>query len=761
MPLLRLSPRALPVRIVLLMLVIVAVVPTVMFAGVLLHRYAASERTRAEIQIQQSAEGVARAVDAEFAAAEAALRVLASSPLLLQGDLAAAEQRLRNATAATGRYFALIRRDGQHVVNTFFPEGMPLPKADESVWAPVFGDPKTYITGVIHGAGHGELLTGVGVPVVIDGDVRWVLATRLNGGDFRTVMDQPGVPAEWVVSIVDSTGTILTRSRAAEQFAGRHLSPDILRYFLNGGRGVIPSMSLDGQPLIATVADAPNSHWAAAVGMPQAALEAPLQAALRDLGIIGAVIALIVVALVFLLARHIDHSLHGLSDAARAVNEGKPLVRPYSKIREINAVTEVLADALERQRAFTATLEAEVAARTSQLRAEMRLREESEAQVRQMQKIEAIGQLTGGIAHDFNNMLAIVLGSLRLMLRRIERGEADIRKYAEAAIQGAERAANLTARLLAFGRQQPLSPEVLDVNKLVAGMGEVLRRTIPETVHIETVLAGGLWRAKVDPHGLENAIVNLAINARDAMPSGGKLTIETANAHLDESYVAGYSDVAAGQYVMIAVTDTGTGMPPDVVARAFDPFFTTKQIGQGTGLGLSQVHGFIKQSGGHVKIYSEPGHGTIVKLYLPRFNEEPVTVGAASTPAMPHAAHGESILIVEDEADVRSFTADMARELGYRAVEAESGPSALALLAADPDIELMITDVVMPGMNGRQLAEEALRLNPRLKVLFTTGYTRNAIVHGGVLDPGVHLISKPYSIEALALKIDELLREKV
>jgi signal transduction histidine kinase len=420
----------------------------------------------------------------------------------------------------------------------------------------------------------------------------------------------------------------------------------------------------------------------------------------------------------------------------------------------------VLSKVLEQQRAFTARLESEVSMRTAQLTAEMRLREESEAQVRQMQKVEAIGQLTGGIAHDFNNMLAIVLGSLRLMLRRMDRGQSDVRKYAEAAIQGAERAANLTSRLLAFGRQQPLAPEVLDINKLVAGMGEVLRRTIPENVHIETILAGGLWRAEVDPHGLENAIVNLAINARDAMPGGGKLTIETANTHLDEGYAAAHSEVAAGQYVMVAVTDTGSGMDADVLARAFDPFFTTKEVGQGTGLGLSQVHGFIKQSGGHVRIYTELGHGTTVKLYLPRLIEG---AALADTPGpeapAPRARACETMLIVEDEADVRMLTAEMARELGYVALEADNGPMALAILAAHPDVVLLVTDVVMPGMNGRRLAEEAMHLKPNLKVLFTTGYTRNAIVHGGVLDPGIHLLSKPYSIETFAAKVDELLRD--
>jgi signal transduction histidine kinase/ActR/RegA family two-component response regulator len=418
-------------------------------------------------------------------------------------------------------------------------------------------------------------------------------------------------------------------------------------------------------------------------------------------------------------------------------------------------------------RGLTSNLEAQVAERTSELSAtntrltsEIKLRMETEAQLVQMQKIEAIGQLTGGIAHDFNNMLSVVLGSLRLMQRRLQRGDTAVEKYVEAAIEGANRAANLTSRLLAFSRQQTLAPEAIDGNKLIAGMGEILRRTIPESIQIETVLAGGLWRTFADAPGLENAIINLAVNARDAMPNGGKLTIETANAALDDAYAATKLDVKAGQYVMIAVADTGSGMPPDVVARAIDPFFTTKPAGQGTGLGLSQVHGFIKQSGGHVAIYSEPGHGTTVKLYLPRhFGPDD---GAARRlvrgSVVPQSESHETVLVVEDDADVRRLTIDMLQELGYATLEAENADRALVQLEAHPDIALMITDVVMPGMNGRLLANEVRNRRPGLPVLFTTGYTRNAIVHHGVLDPDVHVIIKPYTLETLALNVRERLQ---
>ncbi|WP_210530135.1 hybrid sensor histidine kinase/response regulator [Rubellimicrobium arenae] len=385
-------------------------------------------------------------------------------------------------------------------------------------------------------------------------------------------------------------------------------------------------------------------------------------------------------------------------------------------------------------------------------------REQAEEALRQSQKMEAVGQLTGGIAHDFNNMLAAVVGSLDLLGRRIGADDARSRRYVDAAMEGARRAATLTQRLLAFSRQQPLRPETLDANRLVQGMSDLLRGSLGAGVRLETVLAGGLWTANADPNQLENVILNLAVNARDAMPDGGRLTIETANAHLDSHYVAAHLGIPSGQYVLIAVSDTGTGMPPEVIARAFDPFFTTKPVGQGTGLGLSQVYGFVRQSGGHVKIYSEVGQGTCVKIYLPRMTSAEAPDNAAEAPVeLPRGEAEETVLVVEDEPMVRQFTVDALAELGYRVLEADGAAVALRLLDAHPEVTLLFTDIVMPDTNGRKLADEALRRRPGLKVLFTTGYTRNAVVHNGVLDPGVHLLGKPFTLEELAAKMREVL----
>ena len=388
----------------------------------------------------------------------------------------------------------------------------------------------------------------------------------------------------------------------------------------------------------------------------------------------------------------------------------------------------------------------------------------AEEALRQAQKMEAVGQLTGGVAHDFNNLLTVITGGVEVLQRQLgpqtpQPDQARIARALRMIQQGAQRAATLTQRLLAFARRQALEPKALDVNKLVAGMSELLRRTLGETVAIETVLAGGLWRTLADPNQLESALLNLAVNARDAMPTGGKLTIETANTYLDEAYAAQNQEVLPSQYVLIAVSDTGTGMTKDTMERVFEPFFTTKDVGQGTGLGLSQVYGFIKQSHGHIKIYSELEHGTVVKLYLPRLTTaQPDGTDPEEFIEPPIGGGGELILVVEDDDDVRAHSVESLRELGYQVVAAASGQEGLLLLARYPGIRLLFTDVGLPGgMTGRQLADQARTKRPDLQVLFTTGYARNAIVHGGILDPGTHLLPKPFTYTALAEKIRSVL----
>ena len=389
----------------------------------------------------------------------------------------------------------------------------------------------------------------------------------------------------------------------------------------------------------------------------------------------------------------------------------------------------------------------------------------SEARLRQVQKMETIGQLTGGVAHDFNNLLTVMLGGLDAIERQLTAipespALAQIKRSAAMAMKAVERATTLTHRLLAFSRRQPLEPKPVDANRLVADMSELLRRTLGETIDLETVLAGGLWSVTADPNQLENSLLNLAVNARDAMPEGGKLTIETSNAYLDEAYVAKLVEpLPAGQYVMIAVSDTGIGMDSITLERAFEPFFTTKDVGRGTGLGLSQVYGFVLQSHGYVRIYSELGQGTVVKLYLPRrFGADAAPETGAERRHAGVKGEGETVLVVEDHEDLRAYSVGAVKEMGYHVLEATDAKTALAILKSDTPVDLLFTDVVLPGgMNGRQLADTAQRSRPRLKVLFTTGYTRNAIVHNGQLDPGIQLLSKPFTYSDLAAKIRAVL----
>ena len=388
-------------------------------------------------------------------------------------------------------------------------------------------------------------------------------------------------------------------------------------------------------------------------------------------------------------------------------------------------------------------------------------RREAEDMLRQSQKMEAMGQLTGGVAHDFNNLLTIISGNLEI-------AESSLQSWSDAtrelltrvianAAHGAQRAAMLTQRLLAFARRQPLDPRLTDVNQLLAGMSDFFRRTVGENIDLEVVGGAGLWQVEVDPSQMEAAILNLVVNAKDAMAGKGKLTIETSNAFIDESYSQQNADIPVGQYVQLAVTDNGSGMSPDVQQKAFDPFFTSKEPGQGTGLGLSQVYGFVKQSGGHVKIYSEVGEGTTIKIYLPRSDVAASGVRESNLPVV-GSSGSETILVVEDEADVRSYLVETLQDLNYRVHEAPDGATALAQFDSDPfRIDLLLTDIVMPGINGRQLADELHYRQPDLRVLFMTGYSRNAIVHQGRLDSGVSLLQKPLTQVMLATEIRDIL----
>jgi signal transduction histidine kinase len=398
------------------------------------------------------------------------------------------------------------------------------------------------------------------------------------------------------------------------------------------------------------------------------------------------------------------------------------------------------------------TLEQQVEERTAQLR-------HNEEALRQSQKMEAVGQLTGGIAHDFNNMLTGIIGSLELLRRRLARGRTeDLDSLIDLGVTSANRAAGLTHRLLAFSRRQSLDSKPVEMNSLVISMDELLQRSINETIRLDMQLDEQLWVAEADPNQLESALLNLVINARDAMPNGGRLLVSTSNQHFDEDFTQGQNNLDAGDYVVLSVTDTGCGMPQSTINRAFDPFFTTKPIGQGTGLGLSMIYGFSKQSGGHAAIHSVVGEGTTVSLFLPRFAGDLPQDRPLDVEHSPLAKNGETVLIVEDDPAVRVLVSTVLSDLGYAFVEACDGDSAVPILESAQRIDLLISDVGLPGMNGRQLAEIGRQLRPDLRVLFITGYAEHAGVRGGFLDPGMQMITKPFTFDLLTAKVREMIR---
>ncbi|MFY3383014.1 ATP-binding protein [Paracidovorax sp. MALMAid1276] len=438
-----------------------------------------------------------------------------------------------------------------------------------------------------------------------------------------------------------------------------------------------------------------------------------------------------------------ERSLMGLAgEAAVAIDNARLHAATQREIAERRRAEDAL-------RLLNADLEEQVRKRTQELI------QNAEA-LRQAQKMEAVGQLTGGIAHDFNNLLQVIVGNLEILNRGLPEEMARLRRAATQAMSGARRAGALTQRLLAFARRQPLDPKPLNASVVVQGMAELVRRALGETIELESVVEEDLWTVEVDPNELESALLNLAVNARDAMPAGGRLTIETANAHLDEGYASQHAEVRSGAYVVISVSDTGIGMDADTMSRVFEPFFTTKEEGKGTGLGLSQVYGFVKQSGGHVKLYSEVNVGTTVKIYLPRREGAAQGHEHAHEQAVPGAS-GEAILVVEDDADVRAYSMAALQELGYQATAATNGPEAVRLLE-QRRFDLLFTDVVLPqGMTGADVAARARQLWPDIRVLFTSGYARNAIVHHGRLDPGVQLLSKPFTFDDLACRLRSVL----
>ena len=580
-------------------------------------------------------------------------------------------------------------------------------------------------------------LTGLAVMQVAhpvrtrEGALLFVLLASLNLQ--KLVEDRLTFSPQTQLLLLSERGQVLATSgnAGAAESAGASLAGTALFRFISAGGPRTGEVGDPGEQWVWAVAEHPLLKQAGirlAAGVPKHVLVQEADLRFRQDLMFLAVTALALFAAMWTVAElSIRRQVDRITRMAQQLIGGDLSARidaplPRGELGELMALLNQTAQSLEQQRNDIAELN---------------------VRLQKSQRMEAIGQLTGGIAHDFNNLLLVVSGSAEILLEEAT-GNPDQIRLLQSITKAARRGGALTQRLLAFAGKQALDPKPVDLNRLVAGLDPMLRRTLGEHIQIELIRAGGLWPALVDQSQLENALLNLCLNARDAMAGGGRLTIETANVRLDEEYAARTGDIPPGQYVMLAVSDTGQGIAPEHLQRVFEPFFTTKETGKGTGLGLSMVYGFVKQSAGHVAIYSEPLQGTTVKLYLPRASGAAAVVATTDDEDVV-VGGGDIVLLVEDDDEVRQVAVASLRSLGYTVIETSDGPSAMAVLEQRADVKLLFTDIVMPGgMNGRALADAARRLRPELQVLYTSGYTENAIVHQGRLDEGALLLSKPY-----------------
>jgi signal transduction histidine kinase len=724
----------------LLLLVFACVVPLLAFSlgsQYLQYREAVAATGQQTLDLVRS---MSLVVEQELQARMVALEVLALSPTLRRNDIAAfrTEAEAVIQQQFPGSNLVLLKADGQQLMNTLLPPGAALPvRPNMEASSQVFATGLPVVSNFYIGAIGPRPVVAIDVPVKRDdGSVVYVLSTNPRLEDFAKIIRRQRLPQSWVASVFDRRGVNVARTPHPERFIGQQAGPALLSRMLAEREGILENTSRDGIELVSAFSHSARFGWAVAMGVPRAELFAPaLAAAMRTLAV-GSVLLVVGLALALLVARQITGPIAALRRLAAAGDADAVLGAAPTGLREADEVVGALRAAEESRRRSEHDKE--------QARAALH---ESEEKLRQSQKMEAVGQLTGGLAHDFNNLLLVIIGNLDQLLDT-RKNDAAVRELAHPAQEAAQRGADLTRSLLAFARRQPLRPRRIAVNDLVSGIAKLLSRTLGERIEVSLDLSDEVWPVVVDPAQLEAALTNLATNARDAMPRGGRLTIVTANRHLDDDYGSQYAEVAAGDYAMIEVSDTGTGMTRDVVAQIFDPFFTTKGRGEGTGLGLSMVFGFMKQSGGHVNVYSEPGVGTTFRLYLPRDQQladhDPRPAADTIAPG-----GGQMVLVVEDNPALRRVVVLQLTTLGYRVQETDSAAAALAILEGGARVDLLFADVVMPGkLDGYDLARIVLDRWPSIKVVLTSGFPGTSIDRDPVAK--VPLLNKPYRRDDLA-----------
>ena len=756
----------------LVMIVLITAVPLIGASFLMYTSLVANDRTGLRQNLLLRAKAIAALIDNEIETHLAVAATLARSRELQNGNLRAFREQAELAVEIVpNAWLALSSPDGQQLVNTLTSQNDPLPKhIAPDVIARAFAEKSPQVSDLVFGPVAQRWTAFAESPVFRDGQPLYSLSITLPSASFLTLIRNNTSPGE-IAGLIDRSKKFIARVPDHETRIGTLASDPFRAAMAQRPEGWFEGRTIEGTLSVTGYAST-KYGWAVGIAQSEDDIARPLSPIFLTSALSALGLTALALGLAFIFGQFTNRGMTSLAEKARRLQAGESFVAPPALFAEAGLIGNTLEEVskqLERRteeiKEYQTTLEAKVADRTAELVTEVKRRSEAESTLRQTQKMESIGQLTGGIAHDFNNMLTVILGNLDTARRRINsmQNVETLTRPIEAAQLGARNAAKLTHRLLAFSRQQALEPEPLNLNALVSNISDMLSRTVGETIKLETVSGAGLWPIFADPNQVENSLVNLAINARDAMPSGGRLTIETANAYLDDAYVGRFGDVAAGQYVMLSVSDSGTGIEPTVLEKVFEPFFTTKEQGKGTGLGLSMIHGFARQSDGHIRIYSEVGIGTTVKIYLPR-HIEPTSGDVnprgemVNAQAMPHAKAGETVLLVEDDPGVRAYAIDVLEDVGYKVVAASSGPEALQLISEALRIDILFTDVVLPeGLNGRELAKKVLAQREELPVLFTTGYTRNAIIHHGRVDADVNLVMKPYTQRDLARKIREVL----
>ena len=753
-----------PLTFQLTLLVLVTALPLMLLSFIMYNRLVANARENIRQGLLVSARTLAGLVDNEIDTHTAVASTLAQSPALLRGDLETFWHEAKRALELVPTSWLLVSTpNGQIELATLVPFGTSLPRhAAPDIINRAFLEGRPQVSDLVIGSVALRWIGYVQIPVFRDGAPLYSLSIVLAPDRFLALMQNHFTRGE-IVAVLDRNKKFVTRIPDHEARVGTRASDGWRAAMARQPEGWTDNKNLEGEWSVTGYAQ--TSHgWTAGVALLESAISGPLDTILWSSALTAGALTMLGLILAVFTARHACRGMTALENAVQDLGEGRLFTEPPAPFAEAKTIAKTLTvvsaelnrrdEAIKRHRV---ELESKVTRRTQELVSEIKRRQETETTLRQSQKMDSIGQLTGGIAHDFNNMLTIILGNLELIQRRLRSlGQStDLDQSVESALQGARNAAKLTHRLLAFARQQPLEPSVLDINAKVSDLLDLMARTVGENIKVVPIFAEGLWPTFADSNQVENCLINLVINARDAMPSGGNLIIETANVFLDEIYAARFGDLVAGQFVMLSIRDTGAGITPKILERVFEPFFTTKAHGKGTGLGLAMVHGFVKQSGGHVLIDSEVGKGTAVKIYLPklatgirnRHVPQPIDIDAQPL----RAIQGETILLVEDDAGVREYAIDALGELGYEVLVAVDAAEALRIFAKSPRVDLLFSDIVLGGnMTGRHLAERLLKLRPSLPVVLTTGYSCDAAIQQNV---SFNLLNKPYSQRDLAEKI--------